>query len=117
MAAILTVQNLAKSFGTRRVLAGVSFAVQEQDRIALVGVNGAGKSTLLRILAGEASAEEAPDSGLVTRRRALTVEYVAQEPRLDPTRSVAETLALGLRAHARTLAELDDLGTQIPGLE
>ena len=68
MSAVLTVQSLEKSFGTRRVLAGVSFAVQEGDRIALVGVNGAGKSTLLRILAGEALAEEAPDAGKVTRR-------------------------------------------------
>jgi ABC transport system ATP-binding/permease protein len=96
MAAVLTVQNLEKSFGTRRVLAGVSFAVQEGDRIALVGVNGAGKTTLLRILAGEAGAEETPDAGLVTRMRELAIQYVAQEPRLDAAATVAGALSDGL---------------------
>jgi ATP-binding cassette subfamily F protein uup len=113
--AIVTVQHLVKSFGARRILDGVSFAVHDGDRIALVGVNGAGKSTLLRYLAG--SAEDAvagptgerdpgPESGLITRRRGLSLEYVAQEPRLDPDRSVGDTLQAGLRAHARALAEL-----------
>src|SRR5262249_19431747 len=109
MAAILTAQELEKSFGTRRVLTGVSFAVGESDRIALVGVNGAGKSTLLQILAGDAP----PDGGLVTRKRGLSVEYVAQEPRLDPGLTVGATLRQGLRAHARALEELEALGAEI----
>jgi ATP-binding cassette subfamily F protein uup len=82
MTAVLTVQNLEKSFGSRRILAGVSFAVHDGDRVALVGVNGAGKSTLLRMIADEVGPEERPESGLITRRRGLNVQYVAQEPRL-----------------------------------
>ena len=50
MGAILTVQGLEKRFGTRRVLAGASFAVHERDRIGMIGANGAGKSTLLKML-------------------------------------------------------------------
>jgi ATPase subunit of ABC transporter with duplicated ATPase domains len=42
VAAVVTVQDLEKRFGTRRVLAGVSFAVHERDRIGLIGANGAG---------------------------------------------------------------------------
>jgi ATP-binding cassette subfamily F protein uup len=117
MTAILTVQGLEKSFGTRRVLGGVSFAVAEDDRIALVGVNGAGKSTLMRILAGVGESEaDAPDAGLVTRRRGLSIEYVAQEPRLDPELTVGQTLRQGLRAHARALAELEALGATLATL-
>src|SRR5262249_46069822 len=112
MTAILTAQGLEKAFGTRRVLLGVSFAVHDGDRIALVGVNGAGKSTLLQILAGSVE----PDAGLVTRRRGLSVGEVAQEPRLDPERTVGATLREGLRAHARALAELDALAAEIPAL-
>jgi ATP-binding cassette subfamily F protein uup len=113
---ILTVLGLEKSFGTRRVLGGVSFTVNETDRIALIGVNGAGKSTLLRLLAGEAGAGEGPDAGTITRRRGITMEYVAQEPRLDVARTVGETMREGLRAHARALGELDALGAEIPAL-
>jgi ATPase subunit of ABC transporter with duplicated ATPase domains len=95
--AILTVQGLEKRFGTRRVLAGASFAVHERDRIGMIGANGAGKSTLLRIVVARALGDDdptyVPDDGLVTWRRDLTLEYVSQEPKLDPESTVAATLA------------------------
>ena len=56
--AILTAQEVEKSFGEHRVLRGVSFAVQEGDRIALVGLNGSGKSTLMRLLVGPQPGDE-----------------------------------------------------------
>ena len=110
MTAILTVQNVDKAFGTRVVLAGVSFAVDERDRVGIVGLNGAGKSTLLRIVAGG----DEPDGGLVTRQRSLTLEYVPQEPQLDGARAVGEIVREGLRAHAAALAELAALESRIP---
>jgi ABC transport system ATP-binding/permease protein len=120
VAAILTVQDLEKAFGTRRVLAGVSFAVHEADRIGLVGVNGSGKSTLLRLVVGAVAGvtpgrDDGPDAGLITRRRGLTVAWVPQEPVLDPQRSVIETLREGHAAHAAALARLDELGAAISG--
>ncbi len=97
--ALLTVQHLAKRYGARQVLDDVSFVVHEGDRIALVGVNGAGKSTLLRFLAADdvtVGRDNGPDAGLITRRRGLTVEYVAQEPRLALDSSVAHALRDGI---------------------
>src|ERR1700754_3992049 len=96
MTAILTAQNVEKSFGLRHVLGGVSFAIHELDRVGFVGLNGSGKSTLMKILVGDVE----PDEGLVTRQRGLTVEYVAQEPQLDEARTVEQTLREGLRSHA-----------------
>ncbi|HUS67433.1 MAG TPA: ATP-binding cassette domain-containing protein [Kofleriaceae bacterium] len=113
MTAILTVQNVEKSFGTRRVLEGVSFAVHDQDRIGLVGLNGSGKSTLLRMMVSNA---DAPDAGLITRQRDLTVEYVPQEPVLAPDRTVGETLREGLRAHADAVARLELIEAKIASL-
>ena len=89
MPAILTVQGLEKRYGTRRVLAGASFAVHDRDRIGMIGANGAGKSTLLKILVGS----DVPDEGTITWQRDLVLEYVAQEPQLDPDASIAATLA------------------------
>jgi ABC transport system ATP-binding/permease protein len=95
--AILTVQGLEKRFGTRRVLAGASLAVHERDRIGMIGANGAGKSTLLEIVVHRAMGGDdpalLPDAGLVTWRRDLALEYVAQEPVLDPALAVGAALA------------------------
>ncbi len=94
---ILTVLGLEKSFGTRRVLDGVSLSVHEGDRIAVIGRNGSGKSTLLKMavaarrgagLDDEERRQLEPDGGNITWRRDLTLEYVAQEPRLDPAATV-----------------------------
>ena len=115
MAAILTVQGVEKSFGLRRVLGGVSFAVHDDDRIGVVGLNGSGKSTLLRILVDDGP-EASPDAGVVTRKRRLGVEYVPQEPRLDGELSVESTMRQGLRAHAAAVARLEALAGEIPRL-
>jgi ATP-binding cassette subfamily F protein uup len=96
--AVVTVQDLHKRFGNRRVLAGVSFAVHERDRIGLIGANGAGKSTLLKMMvhgAGGGSGRDAslePDEGIITWRRDLALEYVAQEPQLPLEETVATAL-------------------------
>ncbi len=117
MTAILTVQEVDKSFGTRRILAGASFAMDDGERVALVGPNGAGKSTILRMLVAEASEPVyAPDRGLITRRRGLSLEYVPQEPRLDPDATVDTVLREGLRVHAAALARLHTLEEGIASL-
>jgi len=124
--AVVTVQDVHKRFGNRRVLAGASFAVHERDRIGLIGANGAGKSTLLRMMVHGARRDEPdpalePDEGLITWRRELALEYVAQEPALAHDRTVGESLArdgvpdhevhavsaaLQLPAHAARVAQL-----------
>jgi ATP-binding cassette subfamily F protein uup len=116
MSAVLTVQDLWKSFGDRKVLGGVSFAVHERDRIGLIGVNGSGKSTLLKMVVagavGGAGVEEResaalePDDGLITWRRELRLEYVAQEPRLDAEATVAAVLERGPEVPAHEIRGL-----------
>ncbi|HET9622670.1 MAG TPA: ABC-F family ATP-binding cassette domain-containing protein [Kofleriaceae bacterium] len=97
MTAILTVQGLEKRFGTRVVLRGASFAVHERDRIGMIGANGAGKSTLLEMVVHRAMGGDdpalMPDAGLVTWKRDLALEYVAQEPVLDADAAVGAALA------------------------
>jgi ABC-2 type transport system ATP-binding protein len=52
MSALLTVENLTKKFGSRRVLSDVSFNVRGGEVLGLIGPNGAGKTTLFECLAG-----------------------------------------------------------------
>ena len=114
MITILTVQNAEKAFGNRVILRGASFAVHEGDRVGLLGVNGAGKSTLLRMLVDPTSP---PDEGLITRQRGLTLEYVPQEPVLDPALSVGEAVRQGLRVRQAALKRLEELEGELHGSE
>ena len=49
---ILACQNISKSFGVEPVIRNVSFHVEDQEKVAIVGINGAGKSTLLKTITG-----------------------------------------------------------------
>jgi ATP-binding cassette subfamily F protein 3 len=96
--ALLTLNGVRKSFGSRTVLDGLDFAVGPDARIGVVGANGSGKSTLLMLLAGL----EEPDAGTAVRRRGVTVSFLPQHP-LGDDRTPLETV----RAARPDLAELD----------
>jgi ATP-binding cassette subfamily F protein uup len=100
---LIAARGVVKRFGARRVLDGVSLAIEPKARIGLIGANGAGKSTLISILVG---ADE-PDEGEVIRRRGLSFARVEQFPQLDPEASVESVLAQP-RAHQEAL--LTELG-------
>jgi ATP-binding cassette subfamily F protein 3 len=86
---VISVDEISKSFGGQVLFRGLSWRIAERERIGLVGPNGAGKTTLCRILAGL----DEPDAGRVSRPRAATVGYLAQEAAASGTGSVlAEAL-------------------------
>ena len=91
---LLSAQNIAKTYMERKVLDGVSFFLNEGDKVGIIGINGTGKSTLLRILAG---AEE-PDSGNVIRTNGIRISYLPQIPEFEPHGSVLEQVMLHLPA-------------------
>ena len=83
---VLNVDNISKSFGTHKVLDGVSFKIERGERVALVGVNGAGKSTLIKIIAGDLPA----DSGGTELGLNVQMSYFAQHQseELNPANDV-----------------------------
>jgi ATP-binding cassette subfamily F protein 3 len=81
---MVSVQDITVSFGSFDLLTGISFLINEQDRIGLAGKNGAGKSTLLKIIAGL----QAPSAGLVDMSRDVTIGYLPQQMKVDDTTSV-----------------------------
>jgi ATP-binding cassette subfamily F protein uup len=105
MSTILTATELTVRYGERAVLEGATLAIDEGDRIGLVGRNGCGKTTFLRILAGLQS----PDSGHVTRRRELVVSYLPQDFMLDAAKSVEENIRDGAQHVLDLIAEFESL--------
>ena len=86
---LLNFENIGKSFLSKTILSGVSFGMEDTDKIGVVGVNGTGKSTLLAIAAGVLE----PDEGEVVRARNLRIAYLPQTPEFDDEKTLLENVA------------------------
>src|SRR5271156_2904899 len=105
MSTILAANDLVVRYNEHAVLDGATLAVDEGDRIGLVGRNGCGKTTFLKILAGLQS----PDGGEVTARRDLVVSYLPQDFALDASLDVRANVRLGARHVLNLIAEFESL--------
>ncbi len=73
---ILTVDEITKAYGVRKIFDKASFFLQESEKAGIIGINGTGKSTLLKMIAGM----ENPDSGNIIMANNMTVRYLPQTP-------------------------------------
>ncbi|MTB34978.1 ABC-F family ATP-binding cassette domain-containing protein [Streptococcus uberis] len=85
---ILQASKIERSFSGDVLFENINLQVDDRDRIALVGPNGAGKSTLLKILVGE----ESPTSGEITRKKDLTLSYLAQDSRFKSDQTIYQEM-------------------------
>ena len=83
---MIAAEGLTVEFGGTTLFKNISFAINEKDRIALMGKNGAGKSTLLKILAGE----RIPTSGRVSAPKGAVIAYLPQHLLTVDSRTVFE---------------------------
>ncbi len=74
--ALLTIENLSKSFGDKMLFDNISFGINVGQKTALIARNGYGKSTLLNIITGK----ELPDNGNVTFSGNVKMAYLPQRP-------------------------------------
>ena len=84
----LSVENLSKAFGERKLFSNISFGISQGQKIALVGINGAGKSTLMKIIMGQ----EIPDTGQVAINNSVKIAYVHQNPVFESNLSIYQTI-------------------------
>lgn len=81
-------EHVSLSFATKVIFDDVTQGIFEGNRIGIVGRNGEGKSTLIKLLADQ----QQPDSGLITRRRGLSIGFLGQRDELVDEHSVQEAV-------------------------
>ena len=106
---MISVDGLTVEFGGTTLFKDVSFAINEKDRIALMGKNGAGKSTLLKIIAGTKSATR----GKVSAPKDAVIAYLPQHLLANDSRTVFEEAAQAFAHVFEMQAEIDELNNQL----
>ncbi|MCE9611279.1 MAG: ABC-F family ATP-binding cassette domain-containing protein [Chthoniobacter sp.] len=107
---IASATELTVRYGPHTVLDRATMAVEEGERIGLVGRNGCGKSTFLRIAAGELQ----PDAGMFTRRRDLMTGWLPQAFALDEEATVFANIEAGAAHILALLAEYENTPAEHP---
>ena len=106
---MISVESLKVEFGVKPLFSGVSFVINERDRIALVGKNGAGKSTMLKILCGM----QKPTEGVVAVPNGCTIGYLPQVMILQDDTTVKEEAQKAFADIRKMAAKIDEMNRQL----
>ena len=98
---LLNAEKISKGYSDRQLLDDCSLAVNEGEKIGLIGVNGTGKSTLLKIMSGL----QFPDKGQVTRATGIRVAYLPQNPVFEEGATVLAQVLKGVAIHEEDAEE------------
>lgn len=101
---LLSIENLAKSYGERVLFEKGSFGVDEGDKIGLIGINGTGKSTFLKVVAGV----EPPDAGKINWSNNVRVGWLPQNPDFNAESTVLEQVFAGNSPIMQLIREYED---------
>jgi ATP-binding cassette subfamily F protein 3 len=106
---MISVDNVAVDFSGTVLFSDITFNINEDDRIALMGKNGAGKSTLLKILAGA----NKPTRGKVSAPKDSVIAYLPQHLLTDDNCTVFEEASKAFSKVLNMKAQIDDLNKQL----
>ncbi|KAF2513718.1 ABC-F family ATP-binding cassette domain-containing protein [Flavobacterium zhairuonense] len=106
---MITVNDISVQFGGTTLFSDVSFAINENDKIALMGKNGAGKSTLLKIIAGVSK----PSTGNISAPKEAVIAYLPQHLLTEDGATVMEEASKAFSEIFTMKAEIDDINEQL----
>ncbi|EJG01695.1 MULTISPECIES: ABC-F family ATP-binding cassette domain-containing protein [Flavobacterium] len=106
---MITVNDISVQFGGTTLFSDVSFAINENDKIALMGKNGAGKSTLLKIIAGV----NKPSTGNISAPKEAVIAYLPQHLLTEDGATVMEEASKAFSEVFKMKAEIDDINEQL----
>jgi ATP-binding cassette subfamily F protein 3 len=106
---MITVNDIAVEFGGTTLFSEVTFAINETDKIALMGKNGAGKSTLLKIVAGQ----NKPTRGNISAPKEAVIAYLPQHLLMEDNCTVMEEASKAFAEVFKMKAEIDAINEQL----
>jgi len=106
---MISVDGIGVEFGGSTLFKDISFAINEKDRIALMGKNGAGKSTLLKIIAGE----RAPSRGRISSPKGTVISYLPQHLMHESNKTVFEEASQAFTDVFSMKEEIDSINEQL----
>ncbi len=106
---MITVNDIAVEFGGTTLFSEVTFAINETDKIALMGKNGAGKSTLLKIVAGQ----NKPSRGSISAPKEAVIAYLPQHLLTADDCTVMEETSKAFAEVFQMKAEIDEINEQL----
>lgn len=106
---MITVNDIAVEFGGTTLFSEVTFAINENDKIALMGKNGAGKSTLLKIVAGESK----PTRGSISAPSDAVIAYLPQHLLTSDNCTVMEEASKAFADVLNMKNEIDEINEQL----
>ena len=106
---MISVDNVSVEFNGAPLFSNITFNINENDRIALMGKNGAGKSTLLKIIAGA----NKPTRGKVSAPKDAIIAYLPQHLLTEDTATVFEEASKAFSKILNMKRDIDALNTQL----
>ncbi|MBN8642122.1 MAG: ABC-F family ATP-binding cassette domain-containing protein [Flavobacteriales bacterium] len=106
---MITVNDISVQFGGTTLFSDVSFAINENDKIALMGKNGAGKSTLLKIIAGASK----PSTGNISAPKEAIIAYLPQHLLTKDDATVFEETSKAFSEVFEMKDEIDQINEQL----
>ncbi|MES2574894.1 MAG: ABC-F family ATP-binding cassette domain-containing protein [Bacteroidota bacterium] len=106
---MITVNDISVQFGGTTLFSDVSFAINENDKIALMGKNGAGKSTLLKIISGQSK----PSTGNISAPKEAVIAYLPQHLLTTDGATVMEETSKAFGEIFSMKAEIDEINEQL----
>ena len=106
---MITVNDISVQFGGTTLFSDVSFAINENDKIALMGKNGAGKSTLLKIIAGESK----PSTGNISAPKDAVIAYLPQHLLTKDNATVFEETSKAFAEVFTMKSEIDAINEEL----